>query len=51
MEEEQLIEAVRQHRELYDLTWTSYRNLDVRENAWKSVADKLNQPVNENVFF
>ena len=51
MEDEELIEAVRGHPELYDLTMASYRNLDVKESAWKSVADKVNQPGNENVLF
>jgi hypothetical protein len=35
MDDEQLIEAVRNHSALYDLAQPAYRNIDCKENSWK----------------
>jgi hypothetical protein len=44
MDDEQLIEAVRNHSALYDLTPAAYRNVDCKEKAWKEMSVKLSQP-------
>jgi hypothetical protein len=44
MDDEQLLEAVRNHSALYDLTLAAYRNVDCKEKAWKEILVKLSQP-------
>jgi hypothetical protein len=38
---EQLIEAVRNHRVLWDTRLPEYRDLNVREKAWSEIATGL----------
>ena len=44
MDDEQLIEAARNHSALCDLTLAAYRNVDCEEKAWKEMSVTLSQP-------
>ena len=44
MNDEQLIEAVRNHSALYDLSQAAYRNVDSKEKAWTEISVLLSQP-------
>ena len=38
---EDLVLLVQQHKCLYDMTLMSYRNKQLKENAWKNIAMEL----------
>jgi hypothetical protein len=40
MNDEVLVDAVRDNRNLYDLTLPVYRNFDVKESSWRVVAER-----------
>ncbi|KAM0728579.1 hypothetical protein ACS0PU_004834 [Formica fusca] len=46
MDNEKLIELVRQHVELYDLSHSKYLDGNHKEKIWKSISQELDQPVN-----
>ncbi|CAI6371641.1 unnamed protein product [Macrosiphum euphorbiae] len=43
MNNEKLIELVRTHNELYDLSHSKYSDSTCKDKIWKSIADELNQ--------
>jgi len=50
MDSEKLIEIVRSHSSLYDLSDTKYSDATHKDKLWKFIGEELNQPGNY-VFF
>lgn len=42
--EDKLIHFVREHSFLYDRTKKSYKNVELKEQTWKTMAQELNEP-------
>jgi len=49
MDNEKLIELVRQHNVLYDLSHAKYLDGQYKEKIWKSISEELDQPGNSNI--
>lgn len=49
MDNEKLIELVRQHKEFYDLSHLKYLDGNYKEKIWKEISEELKQPGKFNI--
>jgi len=52
MDDEFLIELVRENSELYDFSHSKYSDITFKNNLWKEIGEKIQQgKVNFNMYF